>query len=516
MYVFEGAYVDYAGKVRKRANQFLIICKKVWNWFWLGKGADIIEKILRFLIFAGSIALCVLYVRYEYANGRSFSFGMIFSILGIFFFAFLVLWGWKQPIHFLARGLSAISSLIPISLVAILALTTTLTIFIPYLVVLVILTILSFFVFVPMRFAHWLWLLHRKITYKCPYSDCSYNQMPIYICSCGVQYNDLKPSFYGIFYHVCRHDDGQKVKLWTMDFLGRKKLTRLCGGCKRELFFSSLGELPVHPIAVVGGPSTGKTLFLRQAVRQLSNYFGSIHGSTVNIDSKTQEHELQRDFNELDQGRILPKTGGDAMQAFGMTIKIPNGLKMLLYMFDAPGEHFETIERFGQKHMMQNVSGIILLIDPFTLSNTEKYTMSKAEYDRLSREAKASQTSFKKIVDVLINGVNMMLVTQPTAQCDVPLAVVINKGDALDVAIRFKNRNISSTVGLPDSICKKMLEQLDGKSCINALGQKFSTIRYFCCTTLGRNPGIQNRAPFQPVGVKEPFVWLMEKMNQSA
>lgn len=508
MYLFERSYVDYAAGLRKFRNKLLSICGAIWNWFWKGTGATVIEGILRLLVVAAAIVACVLYVRYEFDHGRSFSAGMLIAIVAIWLFTFLVLWGWKAPVHFIARIVSGISASGPIFILTILAIVFAILVFTPYLLVLFLLTALSFVIFLPMRTAHTLWLLYRRITYRCPYDDCAYSGLPIHVCSCGQRYNDLKPSFYGIFHHVCRHLDKTEAKLPTMDFLGRNKLPRLCGACGRPLIFSSMGELAERPIAIVGGPSSGKTLFLRQATRRLRDYLGTMRGSTVRIDSKVQERELENDFKLLDRGMVLEKTSGDVMRAFGLAVRIRRRFRYLLYLFDAPGEHFLAMEQFGRKQAIQHIAAIILLVDPFSLPALSEHGR------RLSTELKPSETPFQRIVDVLINGVNMMLVRQPTDRCNIPLAVVISKGDAFpEEDFPFLSNLYSDNEHAVDEAfhtrCKQALEKLGAERSIYALEQKFSNVRYFACTTLGRMPDRRNNSPFKAEGVISPFLWLL-------
>jgi hypothetical protein len=508
MYLFESAYVDYGTRLRRFGRWLLEKCGDIWSWFWSGGGAQLFDVILRLAVVIGAITICVLYVRYEDSKGRGFSIGTVGAILVIFVFTAIVLWSWKAPVHFAARLSAGTSASGLILVLSILSLALATVVFSVYLVVLFTMTVLSLVVFVPMRIAHRLWLLYRRIAYQCPYDDCgARGLLPIHICSCGHEYADLMPSFYGIFHHTCRHN-GQEMKLPTMDFLGRNKLPRLCKRCKRPLVLSSIGELSERPIAVVGGPNTGKTIFLRQATRQLADRIGTLPGATVRIDAEVQERVLNQDLAQLDQGRVVAKTAGNEVQAFGLAVRIPKGMHSLLYLYDAPGEHFLTMERFGQKQIIQHLAGIILLADPFSLPALSDYAQ------RLSVELKPSETPFHDIVAVLIAGVNQMLVRQPTDKCKVPLAVMIAKVDALPVNELPFLANLSpgsghSADGAFNTRCREALEKLGAGHSIRALEQKFSNVHYFACSALGRMPDLRSSEPFRPVGVTAPFLWLL-------
>jgi hypothetical protein len=420
-----------------------------------------------------------------------------------------VLLGYKPVVHWLTRLVAATTASGLILALAVVMLAVAVVVFSGYLLVLFVLTALSFLVFVPIRLAHGLWLLQRRIAYRCPYDDHGVDAgLPVHICSCGRQYDDLQPSFYGIFYHTCRHSNGEVVKLPTMDWWGRNKLPRLCRGCKRPLVFSSIGELSDRPIAVVGGPSAGKTIFLRQATRQLRDRLGAWPGAKAHIESAEQADVLEQDLALLDQGQVLAKTSGDVSQAFGLAVRIPKRLHSLLYIYDAPGEVFLTMERFGRKQVVRYLGGVILLVDPFSLPALADYAR------RLGSELKPSETPFHDVVSVFINGINQTLMRQAGDKCDVPVAVVVGKADAFPTRdLPFLANLCSAGERSPDGAlnarCRAALEQLGEGRSIRALEQKFSRVQYFACSALGRLPDRRNTAPFQPLGVTEPFLWLL-------
>jgi hypothetical protein len=508
MYAFERAYVDYVGGLQRAARRVWDTCKHIWEWFWQGPGARTIESLLQLAIVIAAIVAGYLFVRFEIAHGRSFSWGMAINLVGIATFVAMILWGWKALVHLIARVISSTTASAVLLAVSVIAILLTIAFFVPWLLALFVLTALSFVVFLPMRGIYALWLLKRKITYQCPYDDDDYNGPPIHVCSCGHRYTDLYPNFYGVFHHTCRAN-GHKARLPTLDFLGRNKLDRLCGHCERPLTFSSLGELAVRPIGVVGGPSAGKTVFLRQATRELIDTLNAQSGSKVQFESSDQEAELRADWVRLDQGEVLPKTSGDIFKALAVAAKLSKKQRYLLYLFDAPGEQFGKMEHFGRKLWFQNPAGIILFVDPYSLPQLADHAM------RARPELKASDISFHQIKSTLIGGVNMMLVKQPTDECRVPLAVVLGKADSLPVGSFPSLTDLidgSSTLSgtARSDRCRQALIDLGATNDVLDLERKFSTVRYFACSALGRMPDPRNTRAFQPIGVIEPFLWFME------
>jgi hypothetical protein len=381
--------------------------------------------------------------------------------------------------------------------------------FVSYLMVLCILTGLLFLVFVPMRALHWVWLIYRKIAYRCPYDACSYSGLPVHVCTCGQEYADLRPSFYGIFYHTCRHRDGD-VKLPTLNLLGRKRLVRLCGKCKYPLGHSSFGELSEIPILLVGGTNTGKSVFLRQAVRGLRDALATrFPGAQVALDSRTQEHRLQEDFNRLDKGQVLDKTTGDVVEACGVALRLKKPrLHSLLYLYDPPGDDFSSMQRLGGKQSLHHLQGFFLLVDPFASPGLKRVGTAADAPD-----LKVSQAPLSDVVRNLIVAVNQHLVAFPTQRCSVPIAVVINKVDALPAGsapclAALAAQNGAARVGAP---CRQTLEDLGEGPSLRNLELKFSTVEYFACSALGRAYDPREHTPFRPQGVEAPLIWLIER-----
>jgi hypothetical protein len=509
MYLFEHAYRDYRSRLDWFGRKVKRICSTIWSWFWKGTGAKGIEVCLRIIIVLAVIGVAVLYYLYEKSQGRGFSLSMLITILVLIIFVSIILTSWKTPVHFTGRVVSGMSASGFLLVLAAVFLVPAVGIFSTYLLMLFLLTALSFLVFLPMRGIHGIWLLYRRITYRCPYDDCSYSGLPIHICpSCGHQYHDLKPGFYGIFFHKCHCQPGNRaVKLPTMDFLGRKKLERLCGHCKKPLIHSALGELAEQPIALVGGSGTGKTVFFRQAVRELQKDLKTLPGTKIRIGSPEQERELANDLYLLDKGQVPEKTDTGTVRAFGLEVRIPKRLRSLLYIFDSPGEHFQALEKFGHKHVMKHVTGIILLVDPFSLPMLSSHPNAR------QKGLKPSETPFQRIVEVLVAGINVTRSIQSSQQCPIPLAVVLNKIDALPTTdFPFLAALCHPQTHSPSHLhqyCRQALEKLGGQNGIQLLEQKFTDVKYFACSALGRTPQEEDSRPFQPRGVSQPFLWLL-------
>jgi hypothetical protein len=248
-------------------------------------------------------------------------------------------------------------------------------------------------------------------------------------------------------------------------------------------------------------------------------HFSSLPGGTARLDSEVQQQEFDTQVAQLDRGEILAKTMGLAMHALGLAVRASKGLRCLMYFFDKPGEYFETMRQFGQLQGVEGLKGIVLLVDPF--SSPELSAQTKWMSDQL----KPSETALPKVVASLINAVDMTLLQgQPNQVCTVPLAVVIGKIDAFEPQLKelFPFLAGIGPSSSPDgdeqmsALCRNAISKLGDSTSIRSLELKFSTIRYFACTALGRMPELRNRSPFQPKGVIEPFLWLLGAKTQAA
>jgi hypothetical protein len=508
MYLFERAYADYGARLRWFVRRATDAASDLWWWFWHGPGADGIEVLLRLLLVGTAAMLAVLYVRYESAHGRGASAGTFGAVAILLVFTALLLWGWKAPLHFTARLVAAATAAGLVLGLGLAVASGASAVFAVYFLALLALTAASLLVFLPLRASQEVWLLLRRVTYRCPYDDCAWKGLPIHVCACGERYPDLLPSFYGIFHHTCRHEDGKREKLPTLDLLGRNRLTRLCGGCQRPLIHSSLGEVPEWPVAVVGGVGAGKTVFLLQAARQLGHWLAERRG-TARIDAEAQEVEYRRQIATLDRGQVVAKTAGGVAQAIGLAVRVPSRRRCLLYLFDAPGEDFATMRRFGQKQVVRHLRGIVLLVDPFSLPALS------VSAERSGGALQASQTPLRDVVHNLIHSVNLMLLRSPHDRCDVPTAVVLSKADALPERDHPFLAELCPVNGhRPDEArsarCREALERLGEAASVRALEQKFTRLRYFACTALGRLPDPRDTRPFEPRGVAEPLLWLLD------
>jgi len=500
LYVHQRVFRRYGQPLRRVADTYACAVRGVKSWFVDGLG----ELIIRWLVIAAG-ALALLYVaisasRDDYLTGNGMasavgSFLLVIFILGIFLAIY------TYVVYRISTSLAALAGFLGMSLVGIILGAAVAFIFALALAVLFLWTILSALFFFPLRFGHSCWLLYRKIKHKCPYDDCRHTGLPIHVCSCGAEYPDLEPNRYGIFHHSCQHGQ-ESVKLPTL--FGRNRLPRLCGGCHRPLIHTSLGELREWPVFVVGAPNAGKTMFLAQAVRRLIDTLSRQPHAVVHIDSDGQQRDHTGQLELLDHGRVLAKTAEGTAAALGIAVRIPKGLHALVYLFDKPGEYFQSMQRFGRLQAIEGLRGAILVVDPFSLPALEGQDPG--------RPGLAPEVPFYTVAANLIHAVEAMLPGREKGT-DLPLAVVLSKADALPANLfPFLTGLVGVDHENPDDLnerCRQALERLGATETMRMLQQKFQTVRYFSCTATGRVPDAKDRSSFRPAGVEAPLLWLL-------
>ena len=173
---------------------------------------------------------------------------------------------------------------------------------------LVILMGLALFLIGLLRLCTWLNLRIYGIYYRCPRAYCYYEMpIPSFICpKCKALHSRLWPDTYGIFFHRC----GCDTKLPTLDFLGRKKLDRICPECRAQLNLV-YGKGTNIDIPVIGGPSAGKTNYIIMAINALIQTHGTL---SISFAEFAQRQHFRGKYKTATTGREI---GEDARRCAG-------------------------------------------------------------------------------------------------------------------------------------------------------------------------------------------------------
>lgn len=334
--------------------------------------------------------------------------------------------------------------------------------------------------------------LWRGIFYTCPSRQCAYRGLPVYICSkCGQVNEKLWPNLYGLLRHHCLKCDQQMP---TLDILGRKSLERQCGNkdCRMPLLGRHAGRAPERLVAIVGGPSAGKTNYLLMAVNEIINGGNDkiqIHGE---IDDKTQEIKFKHEWKQLASGLPADKTA-EVVKAFLLYAKVGRS-KYQLYLYDAPGEEFESVTKMTKQQYFHLLEGFILLVDPLSFESIR------------DKEGEKETTSLQDVVNsTLIKALSEIRGGQGR-KIPMRVAVVISKADKKSVQEEIGNVKKER---IPSQICRKAIVSWGGGNEIRRIEQRFESVEYFACSPLGRDVEPHIQEPFEGFGVLEPLQWVL-------
>ncbi|HYX25532.1 MAG TPA: hypothetical protein VFC23_15380 [Thermoanaerobaculia bacterium] len=354
------------------------------------------------------------------------------------------------------------------------------------------------------------YLAWRQFFTVCP--DCHQkSRLPEYYCRrCGEVHRRLIPSSYGILHHTCTCGE----KLPATFFLKRGELKSRCPECQ-NLLEAGHTESRKAFVPVFGGPSVGKSAFLFSAVHQLVDQSASLGFQPSFLESRT-ESEYQRVCEQLAQGRTPDKTLAALPRAFNVQLQRSGQSPRVLYLYDPAGEAFNETEGMVLHRYQEYLSGLVFLIDPFTLPAVQE------QYEDLLpgvRDAlKPSSLPVEDALSRILISMEEHFGMEPTARIKQPVAVVINKTDAFDleqvigepvVQARIKASPEPVTAETAQGqIIREQLLRWDQAHLVQQLEARCTRVRYFTCSSLGRMPDGTTR-PFEARGVLEPLLWIL-------
>jgi hypothetical protein len=356
------------------------------------------------------------------------------------------------------------------------------------------------------------YLAWRKLSTVCP--ECHEKiALPEYFCpGCGEIHRRLIPSQYGILHHVCVKCG---TRLPATFFLRHGELQARCPNpaCGYLLKAGHVESRKVF-IPIFGGPSVGKSAYLFAAVQGLAAEAPRLGFSPFFVDTHS-EGEFARARQELGRGRPPAKTLASLPRAFSLELRRNGQGSRVLYLYDPAGEAFGETEGLVLHKYQEYLSGLIFLIDPFTIPAVQ------LEYqDRLSGARDALKPSALPAEDALgrifIN-LEEHFGQSRTARLKLPVALVINKVDAFNLEDRIGERAVRARAAAnpttdPDTLRNELIRgqlvRWDQGSLVQQLETRCVRVRYYTCSSLGRMPDSTAR-PFEGRGMLAPLMWIL-------
>ncbi|MFB7514635.1 hypothetical protein [Streptomyces sp. NPDC056144] len=292
--------------------------------------------------------------------------------------------------------------------------------------------LLVFCAFVTVSWAAWLltvgavrgaergWLLARRVRTTCPHPGC-HRPFPIaaHPCpNCLAVHNDLRPGQYGIFRHSCRC--GKRIASSLLS--GRAEVAAQCPACARPLP-DSVGTTRVVHVPLIGGSSSGKTMFVAAVIAGLRSW--STRGNLrMELASDADQQDDEALTLRLDRNDWAHKTQGD--QRAWMILVTKGRRRRLLYLYDPMGESLHQADRVREQHYLAHADGVLFVVD--VLADRTVRRALGATDDTLADDARPAAQG---PVDTY-QGLAGELAALTGGRGDLPAAVVVTKRDVLD------------------------------------------------------------------------------------
>ena len=354
------------------------------------------------------------------------------------------------------------------------------------------------------RMGEWLFMWLRWGFAKCPHC---YNRIkrPVAQCpECGVKHSHLEPGHFGFLRRRCQCD---RAWLPTLLVLGKtRKIPNYCPHCdeplSRQVFARNL-----H-VPLIGGPTAGKTTLLMAYLMELMNRAAApLEVQLVEDSDRALFEDVWRPGYEA--GIPAAKTQDIAPNALLLDVDMADLKGEILYLYDMAGEAVQREESLGRHHHLQHAAGILLILDPFSIAGVRKEFGARLDAADFQVSHQPPHQVFEQLVRVLINH-DALRRGRP---CHIPIAVVIPKVDAFDLAqemgIELRRDHLGDwkESGIRDSDrIRTWLCQHDG-NLVRGLESQFTRVRYFAISAFGAKHRTGKR--FRPMRVLQPLTWLL-------
>lgn len=310
--------------------------------------------------------------------------------------------------------------------------------------------------------------------------------LPLYKCPhCGTLHRHLISTVkFGPFFRTCKCGHRLPVSRFT----GRDNLPSFCPHPNCGVPLASHDAVPLS-VAILGGPSSGKTHLLIDAVAvllyrvlpdlKLSWRIPPDHVAGIN--------KLLQMFKDGE----TPQITRDAMiEAICIEIQSASwSFPRRLYLYDPPGESFKARQKVAQHKYYENMVAAVFVLDPSTLEDVLKdYERNGVEFQIPQKGAMPPEESLERWL--LSMGQDFPGIV-PKSVC----SVVINKTD---------EPSFASVTGLKcgasDKECRKFLRKYGCSNFINTLENHFKKVRFFSASFVGNRTDSES---FKPIGVSK-------------
>lgn len=303
---------------------------------------------------------------------------------------------------------------------------------------------------------------------------------------------------------------------------GARSAVRCCPSCHSLLPHSLDAGSPLY--GLVGVRASGKTVMLSALHSELTKTVARRFNAAVdNPGGGTGLAKQLQDYNAemAKQGGHLPQQTQvgqkSAPAVYEWRYDVKGRVKSTIFSFyDNAGEDFASEDRALSIHYLGQVSGVILLLDPFSFPEN----VQRAHDKGIALSQSDGPEQVLASLTAVLRGSHDV---KKNKKVRVPVAVVVSKIDAFLEALPENHplRQPSSKLGVFDEAeaaslhdhMAALVAEWGGDGLLRSLEQNYETYRVFGASALGAEPdyrtGTVNDRGRLPHRVAEPFLWLL-------
>jgi Double-GTPase 2 len=333
----------------------------------------------------------------------------------------------------------------------------------------------------------------RRTAYECP-RDHERFPLPVYVCpSCNAEHRQLVPGRWGIFRREC---ECEGVALPTTVLGGRQRVPQRCPS--GHPMSGLIGYAETLRIALVAGPSAGKTTYLAGAMLEFEQMAAERHLAVDVLEESSAAYGEV--VGGLREGRLPQKTQISGNPALVTEVQ-GDDRSRVLYAYDVAGESYQGSDEVRNLRFLEVPSGLVLLVDPLSIKRVAEEHASE-----LNDVRDAVRPSAEEPIRVLERTIAALAEGGANAK-EIPVAVAIGKTDAFGIGKQIEGLRRSEGERAP----RAWLEANGAGNFIRAVEQEFKQVRWFACSALGRVPEPGDKRPFEPQGSTAPLLWLLAR-----
>jgi len=223
------------------------------------------------------------------------------------------------------------------------------------------------------------------------------------------------------------------------------------------------------------------------------------------------EKRVKQQLGDLAKGSMPDKTGEWLPVALNIAVKRHDRRAGLLYFYDPAGESVEQAGGLLGHHFLETVTGIIFLVDPFSLPGLVRKL--GREYQRLSSRVRPSSYPPENAFETLLMHIESQTDSLAQAKMNIPIAVVLTKIDAArletvvgEEALPVVSGDTSAVETARNRLVRQKLIEWGAERLIEMVEARFTDVSYFTVSAIARQPdgGVGRR-------VTDPLNWILRR-----